>query len=244
MSDEDWAKELEDDDGKSSYYIPKNSTLNVIKSNFSSVELETKQYVSNLHNYNMTLERTHITKKYKSFESIHIEEDSLRYYQDKIVKDQQEGLKLATILSQENSSDSTLEYIRAHVQTYINSYKSLYTSTRSFQFPWATYDDSVQHSCYNFIAHKQYDECRAYTIGYFECLSRLPTEIQSAQGKVFMNSIGWATGRHPFGSYITVLILGMRSLLQRVRLELNTGLYLCHKLKYIIDSSATLWLSR
>jgi len=245
MSDIDIEAELahDDNDGDSNrnFSIPQESISNQLNKVEIQDEKDNKAYVSAVMSMLRAYEYQYLKRRYKSFDLIQNEELCDRYYRDTMSTIEKEGVELSIALSSTNDITSR-EAVRKVAQTFVNLYIPIKQKTQNVSYPWPTYDDDVQLSCLSLMQRNEVPKCKSYMLGYLETVCRIPVVDQSEQGKIFTNSIAWATGRHPFGSYFTKVVIALKNILRRVRLELCTGEMLCSRIKIIIEQTTQMWL--
>lgn len=253
----DTTADLDDDDlaflnDSTPSLIPSTSTLSILQDASSSDNIDTKNFVNYLHDQQCQNECKHFEKRYQSFELFRLQEECKRFHKESADKQANEGLKFSSdILNEISSSTATNSATTLNnkgvVKSFAATYSSNYTHARAvnqnFTFPWPIYDDDVQISCLKLLKQQDFNSLRTYLLGYFEVLCRLPLIDQSTQGQIFYSSAAWALGRHPFGTYYTIVLLGIKSLLRRIQLELLAVEIFCSKLKLMIDCTANCWIT-
>lgn len=240
MSEEDF--DIEEELGDGTFSIPHHSVSNQLKKIDKHQDDDMKVYITAVVSMLKGYEYNYLKRRYKSFDLIQNEELCDRYYKDVVITIEKEGLELSLLLSSTNDAISSQDVIRKLAQNFVNIYIPLKQKTQNVSYPWPTYDDDVQLSCLQLMQRNETAKSRSYMLGYFETVSRIPIIDQSEQGKIFTNSIAWALGRHPFGTYFTKIVIAVKSILHRVRLELSSGEDLCTKVRMIIDQTTQIWL--
>jgi hypothetical protein len=230
-----------------SFSIPTQSTSSALNKSNQEDENEIRHYIANLHSAMLKYEDAHVETRYKSYDLIRAKEQLDRYHSDAVKIEVTDGSTfvrdlLSELVSKKAAGNS--DCFRALAQSYVNSYLDKKSSPHNFSFPWPTYDDDVAVSCRKLIVDGNVDKCRAYMLGYFECMCFVPRNDQSEQGRVFTNHMGWAAGRHPFRSLFSYIVIGIYASLKRVRLELISGARLCDKIIEIIEHIAGIWMFR
>lgn len=226
--------------GDGTFSIPQYSVSDQLQKVEEQGQDDIAVYNTAVHNMLRRYEYNYLKRRYKSFDLIQNEELCDRYYKDAMNMVQKDGLELATALT--TSDQSALTAVRKLAQNFVNVYIPIKQKTQNVSYPWPTYDDDVQLSCLALMQQNEVAKCKAYMLGYLETVSRIPVADQSAQGKIFSNAIAWATGRHPYGSYFTKIVIALKSMLRRVRSELSSGEDLCSRIKMIIDQTTQMWL--
>jgi hypothetical protein len=107
------------------------------------------------------------------------------------------------------------EYARARQSVTQNSLADYY-------FPWRNYDAGVAATCAKLLEISDISSCSVYMSGYIESVCRIPEAAMSPQGQQCALVAGTALGRHPFGSFFSKFIFGIKSVLQQVQLTLSS----------------------
>jgi hypothetical protein len=260
---------LDDLDLEGSFFIPTDS--HILSSRSSSClpspnikisdiqdEDDLKLQVENMHKFLLNHELTFIRSRHLSY--VHLiqqEEEAAKHHELEGKKELEDGLKLASLvldeISSETSINSPTNSILNLINVYNDKYQNLKYGSNTFDFPWPSLDDNVRLQCSNLLMRevsspndkkRNKDTCRAYLLGYLECLGRLPEKEMSNQGREFSNRISHISGRHPFGRVFTVLVISIKVLLKQVWLERLSGDKLCQKIEEIVCLLTNLWLKR
>lgn len=261
-------------DGAPLSYIPRESCQAFAKAAKAKEDIETDIYLNHTHERLKHQENRYLSTRAKSFELLRNQEESLRYHAILCAKEKSEGILyegklLDEILTEKAAGDNIFEQglkqrlalqlfkhfnpddtsqsqnaTRSLIENYLGEFTESRDSTHTISFPWPRFDSDVEVSCLTLLRSNQIDQCRSYLIGYFECIGRLEINLQTEQGRIFTAKVGWALGRHPFGSVVTVIVVAMKLLLNKVQAERLTCNALATKIKCVFEFAAQAWLLR
>lgn len=238
----------EDDFEGVSFLMPTESSSNLIHSVTSQSRAQNELEIKSRHDFLMENEKRHVAIQLRSkspFELLRLEEELLRYHSACVLKEVDEAHCLASQYLSEildsGSRNSQKSYSISAVFGESHS-TAPEAAIYSILFPWQQLDRNVEQSCCTLLRESNFDGCRAYLIGYLECIARLPEHDQTPQGKIFNSSKGWLIGRHPFGYVFSVFQSAMNILLHRLAAGITCSSVICSKIKDFVGLSREAWL--
>jgi hypothetical protein len=136
-------------------------------------------------------------------------------------------------------------------QSYVNNYDSM-KLRNNFELPWNTADDEVQDRCLHLVSNylktgeSSNDRalCRAYLLGYLECIGRVSCTDMSNQGKIFYKKISHLAGRHPFGTLFNSIIIGLKVVIDLLKAEQIRMDVFVNEIDSITKILTGIWLNR
>ena len=229
--------------------IPQNSVASSIEFANKKDDEDIPPYLLSLHNQILEYEYEKLRTRYKSYDLIKIEEECRGYHKYLSDKEGNEGKELANSLKVPLGPQSQCQKaLQVEAQKYLQNLDEKKRIPGNVIFNWPLYDDELQRQALALLCQsvnsENYINFRAIVFGYLECVCRISAADQSQQARVFSRDMAWAIGRHPYGSYFTLHVIGIKSILQRFTLQVMDTRDLCEKVKEIVFVTADVWVRR